>query len=82
MTKGVGIADLKARLSAHLGAVRKGRSLTVLDRGTPVARIIPYGGEVLEVRRASRRPANLVLPPAPARKTDSLALLLDDRQRR
>ena len=82
MTKGVGIAELKARLSAHLGAVRKGRSVTVLDRGTPVARIVPYGGEAMEVRRATRRPADLTLPPKPARKTDSVALLLEDRQRR
>lgn len=82
MTKGVGIAELKARLSAHLGAVRKGRTVTVLDRGTPVARIVPYGGEGLEVRRATRRPADLVLPARTARKTDSISLLLDDRQRR
>lgn len=82
MSKGVGIAELKARLSAHLGAVRKGRTVTVLDRGTPVARIVPYGGETLEVRQATRRPADLVLPPPPARKTDSVALLLDDRHRR
>jgi len=82
MMKGVGIADLKARLSAHLGAVRKGRTVTVLDRGRPVARIVPYGAEILEVRRATRRPADLVLPPPPARKTDSVALLLEDRNRR
>jgi prevent-host-death family protein len=82
MSKGVGIADLKARLSAHLGAVRKGRSVVVLDRGTPVARIVPYGSDALEVCRAAGRPADLVLPPPPAKKTDSLAVLLDDRRRR
>jgi len=38
----VRIADLKARLSEHLRAVRRGRSLTVLDRDTPIARIVPY----------------------------------------
>ena len=38
----VGIAELKARLSEHLRAVRKGRTVTVLDRDTPVARIVPY----------------------------------------
>lgn len=82
MMKGVGIADLKARLSAHLGAVRKGRTVTVLDRGAPVARIVPYGGERLEVRRATRRPADLALPPRPAKRTDSVAVLLEDRRRR
>ncbi len=82
MSKGVGIADLKARLSAHLGAVRKGRTVTVLDRGTPVARIVPYGAEAPEVRRATKRAADVKLPPPPARKTDSLAVLLEDRRRR
>jgi prevent-host-death family protein len=78
----VGIADLKARLSEHLRAVRKGRSLTVLDRGTPVARIVPYAADPLEVRRATRSTRDLALPPPPAQPTDSLALLLDDRRRR
>lgn len=80
--KGVGIADLKARLSEHLRMVRKGRVLTVLDRDTPVARIVPYAADPVEVRRATRRLRNLTLPPPPARPTDSLALLLDDRRRR
>lgn len=82
MSKGIGIADLKARLSEHLGAVRRGRTVTVLDRGTPVARIVPYRVEGLEVRRATRKPAGLMLPPKPAQRTDSLALLVADRGRR
>lgn len=80
--KTVGIADLKARLSEHLRAVRKGRTLTVLDRDTPVARIVPYAGEPLEVRHATRRLRDLALPPPPKTRTDSLALLLEDRRRR
>jgi prevent-host-death family protein len=80
--KAVGIADLKARLSEYLKSVRQGQSLTVLDRDTPVARIVPYAAEPLEVRKATRRPSDLVLPSPPAAPTDSLALLLDDRQRR
>ena len=78
----VGIADLKARLSEHLRGVRKGRSLTVLDRDTPVARIVPYVAEPLEIRHATRRLRDLPLPPAPSRATDSLAVLVDDRRRR
>lgn len=80
--KGVGIADLKARLSEHLKAVRKGRTLTVLDRNVPIARIVPYGVEPIDVKRATRRPKDLTLPPPPAGHTDSLAILLDDRGRR
>jgi prevent-host-death family protein len=80
--KAVGIADLKARLSEHLRSVRKGRPITVMDRDTPVARIVPVGEEPLEVRRATRQAGTLKVPPKPARATDSLALLLQDRSRR
>ena len=80
--KSVGIAELKARLSEHLRSVRKGRTLTVLDRDTPVARIVPYAAAPLEVRRATRRVRDLKVPPPPATPTDSLSVLLDDRHRR
>jgi prevent-host-death family protein len=79
----VRIADLKARLSEHLRAVRRGRTLTVLDRDTPIARIVPYDeSEPLRVRRATRKPGELALPPRPDRPTDSLAVLLQDRASR
>ncbi len=80
--KGVGIADLKARLSEHLRSVRKGRTLTVLDRNIPVVRIVPYAAEPVEKRRATRRARDLSLPPAPSASPDSLTVLLDDRRRR
>jgi prevent-host-death family protein len=79
----VGIADLKAHLSEHLRRVRNGRTITVLDRDTPVARIIPYDVESpLEVRRATRKPAELRLPRASSKRTDSLSVLLQDRATR
>lgn len=78
----VRIADLKARLSEHLRAVRKGRTLTVLDRDTPVARIVPVATDSLELRKATRQPADLRLPPRPAKATDSLAILVEERRRR
>jgi len=80
--KTVGIADLKARLSEHLKSVRKGRTLTVLDRNTPIARIVPYGADPVELRRATRRVRDLKLPARPATPTDSLAILIADRRRR
>jgi prevent-host-death family protein len=79
---GVGIAKLKARLSEHLRSVRKGETLIVLDRDTPVARIVPYTAAALETRPASRRPRDLKLPPAPPAPTDSLGVLIEDRSRR
>jgi prevent-host-death family protein len=78
----VRIADLKARLSEHLRSVRNGGTVTVLDRETPVARIIPFAAPSLEVRKATRRLRDLKLPSKPAKRTDSVALLLDDRRRR
>ena len=78
----VRIADLKARLSEHLRSVRNGGTLTVLDRDTPIARIVPYAPQPLEIRKAQRHVRDLKLPPKPARRTDSVAVLLEDRRRR
>ena len=78
----VGIAELKAHLSEHLRAVRNGGTLTVLDRDTPIARIVPYAAPSLEIRKARRRLRDLRLPPKPAKRTDSVALLVEDRRRR
>jgi len=78
----VRIADLKARLSQYLRSVRNGDTITVLDRDTPVARIVPFVAPPLEVRKAQRRTRELKLPPKPARRTDSVAVLLEDRRRR
>jgi antitoxin (DNA-binding transcriptional repressor) of toxin-antitoxin stability system len=78
----VRIADLKARLSEHLRSVRNGATLTVLDRDTPVARIVPYIQQPLEIRKAKRPVRDLKLPPKPAKRTDSVAIIFDDRRRR
>lgn len=78
----VGIADLKARLSEHLRSVRNGGTLTVLDRDTPIARIVPYAAQPLEIRKAKRRLRDLKLAPRPSKRTDSVALLVEDRRRR
>ena len=78
----VGIAELKARLSEHLRSVRNGGTLTVLDRDTPIARIVPYAAQPLDVRKASRRLRDMKLPPKPKKRTDSVAILVDDRRRR
>lgn len=80
--KKVGIADLKAHLSEHLRNVRRGQTLTVLDRDTPVARIVPFAETPLDLRRATKKPSDLRLPPPPAKPTDSLAMLLEDRASR
>ena len=78
----VRIADLKARLSEHLRAVRNGDSITVFDRDTPVARIVPYATQPLEIRRANRKLRDLKVPRKPSKRTDSVGLLVEDRRRR
>ena len=78
----VRIADLKARLSEHLRSVRDGGTVTVFDRDTPVARIIPIATPSVEVRKAKRPLRDLKLPRKLRSRTDSVALLLDDRRRR
>ena len=50
--KRVKIADLKNGLSQYLAHVRGGGELVVLDRATPIARIVPYAAR--EPVRAGR----------------------------
>lgn len=78
----VRIAELKARLSEHLRSVRHGGTITVLDRETPIARIVPVAAPTLEIRNATRRLRDLKLPPKPSKRTDSTAVLVEDRRRR
>jgi prevent-host-death family protein len=80
--KTVRVAELKAKLSEYLRAVRKGHSVRVLDRETPVATLVPIEDEALAVRHATRRVRELPAPPRQVAKTDSVAILLADRQRR
>jgi antitoxin (DNA-binding transcriptional repressor) of toxin-antitoxin stability system len=80
--KTVRIAELKANLSKHLRAVQRGESLTVLDRDTPIAWIVPVdtAGQVLSARPAKGDLQDLEFPPPLPFKTDSLAALLEERR--
>lgn len=44
MMSTVSISDLKANLSRYLREVRRGGEIQVLDRGAPVARLVPPAG--------------------------------------
>jgi prevent-host-death family protein len=78
----VKVAELKSKLSEFLRAVRGGHPVTVCDRDTPIARIVPYeaGPESLAVRSAARALHSLALPKPLGRRVNSLAALLDERQ--
>ena len=77
-------ADLKNRLSEYLRAVRRGVAITVLDRDTPIARIVPYEPEAngLIVRRAAGKTAfgKIALPKRYRTDVDVVELLLEERQ--
>lgn len=80
--KTVKVAELKARLSEYLRAARRGHPVTVCDRDTPIARLVPYTpeGEPLTVRQPIRALHDVRLPPPLGRRVDSLAALLEERQ--
>ena len=80
----VRIAEFKARLSHYLRGVRRGNPLTLLDRDTPVARVLPLPGDAgrLRIRRPSRRPGSVRLPRPVRKRTDSLAALRKERDDR
>ena len=80
------VSELKAKLSAYLAAVRKGETVVVYDRKTPVARLIPYAQAPDEL--GIEEP--VITDPAPAwpqpvqlrKKIDVVKLLREDRDQR
>lgn len=83
--KTVGVAELKARLSEYLRAVRKGHDLTIMDRDRPIARVVPYvaSGSTLVVREPLSTYSTLGAIPLPPRArlgVDAVELLLEDRR--
>ncbi len=80
------VSELKAKLSAYLSAVRKGETVVVCDRKTPVARLIPYTQRTDELgieepamtdrKRAWPEPVRL------RKKVDVVKLLREDRDQR
>jgi prevent-host-death family protein len=82
--KAVRIAELKAKLSEHLRAVRRGHTITVLDRDQPIARIVPYRSSgAVRIRKpapGAPRLQDIPLPPPLDLDFDIVELLLEERQ--
>ena len=80
----VRIAELKARLSEYLRAVRRGETIAVLDRDTPVAQIIPVRERsalrVLKPAPGSPPPNRVRLSKPAKLNVDVVQLLLEERQ--
>ncbi len=82
---GIRIADLKSRLSEHLRKVRGGVSLTILDRDTPIARIVPWTTAYASLKVRSPRAGapklqRVPLPPPLGLRGDVVKLLMQERQ--
>ena len=74
----------KDRISEYLQEVEGGRVVIVTNHGRAVADLVPHRDDtaVLRVRPATRAWGSLRFPRTGKGRTDSLALLLDERQRR
>ena len=80
--KKIGIADLKAHLSEHIRYVRAGHEVTVLDRNTPVARIVPLDGRAaIRIRPpvGVTRLQDVPLPAPVCLGFDIASLLIEER---
>jgi prevent-host-death family protein len=82
--RAVRIAELKARLSEYLRAVRRGETIAVLDRETPVAQIVPVRERsALRIRKpapGTPRPNQVPLPKPLKSNIDVVELLMEERQ--
>lgn len=82
--KQVRIAELKARLSEYLRTVRRGESIAVMNRDTPIAQIVPVReASRLRVRRpapGTPPPGRVPLPTPATLDVDVVQLLLEERQ--
>ena len=58
------ISELKAKLSGYLAQVRRGATVTVCDRQTPIAQLVPVAGDASGLAVREPRDAN-ALPMAP-----------------
>ena len=80
----VRIAELKARLSEYLRAVRRGETISVLDRETRVAEIVPVRSpRALRIRKPAAgapAPNRVPLPKPSTSKIDVVQVLLETRQ--
>ena len=79
------VSELKARLSGYLARVRGGATVTVCDRRTPIAKLVPLDDESggVEVREPIDAGGLPLVPRIALRtKVDVVALLLADREHR
>jgi prevent-host-death family protein len=90
MKRKVKISELKAKLSEHLRHVRRGHTITVMDRDTPIAEIVPLPKEnekpkikYINVPEPGLKLGDLRLKPMdPPIEADAVEILLEMRRDR
>ncbi|MEP7029186.1 MAG: type II toxin-antitoxin system prevent-host-death family antitoxin [Candidatus Eisenbacteria bacterium] len=83
----VKISDLKSGLSGYLHEVRRGEVIVVMDRKTPVARLVPYapgpGPGALVIRYpkpGAPKLEDVPMPPPLGREVDIMGALDEERR--
>ncbi len=84
--KSVQISVLKAHLSSYLAEVRRGETVIVCDRATPIARLAPLdeGEDDFELDPPTLPKSHLlkIRPVRPRRPVDVVRLLRESRDQR
>lgn len=80
------VAQLKAHLSQYLARVRRGDTVIVCDRNTPIARVVPYveTDDGFVVHEPTRSAVDLESVPGikPKRRVNIVRLLRESRDQR
>ena len=82
--KRVLISELKSHLSEHLRSVQAGEPLVVMDRKTPIAKIVPYDAASSGIVIRQPKPGaplfrDVPMPPPVELKIDVMAVLDEER---
>ena len=84
--KSANVSELKARLSSYLAEVKRGETVVVNERQTPIARLVPYDGDSEDFRVDEARGPVVVSADLRAipllQAVDVVELLRDDRDSR
>lgn len=79
--KEIGIAEFKAHLSEYVRQAKAGGTVTITDRGTPVARLVaPERG--LTIRKGKGKLRDLKLPPPNDLNFDVVERFFEEERRR
>ena len=81
----VKVAELKAKLSGYLRQVKQGETVTVYDRSTPIADIVPHESSGLSIIESTQELKPLLRKLSKRKRVTknvfSLSLLKEDRKR-